>query len=296
MKTYFTLILLLTASFFTSTFSQIPPPESFFPSAVGNIWEYQTQTESYKSEIIKDSVDVIGNQYLFYPSILYGNKPRIKIDTSYNVFQLDFISDTVLWYPYKLNADSGETWVYDKRYNEIARVNDIFQTYIFGKLRYVKDIGYYDPGAPGDTTITDSSMFISDTWLVSGIGEYYEYRAEQGPTMQLLGCIINGDTLGTITSVKENISEIPKDYKLYQNYPNPFNPSTNIKFEIPISGNVKLNVYNILGEEVEELINEYMNKGIHSVKFEERNFASGIYIYILKAGSKIFTKKMILIK
>ena len=73
---------------------------------------------------------------------------------------------------------------------------------------------------------------------------------KKGPTMQLLGCIINGNTLGSITSVKENNTEVPKDYKLYQNYPNPFNPITTIKFEIPESGNVKLSVYNLLGEEV----------------------------------------------
>ena len=114
--------------------------------------------------------------------------------------------------------------------------------------------------------------------------------------MQLLGCIINGDTLGTITSVKESITEIPKDYRLYQNYPNPFNPSTNIKFETPASENVKLSVYNLLGEEVDVLVNRYMNKGIHIVKFEGENLASGIYIYILKAGGFVYTKKMVLIK
>jgi Secretion system C-terminal sorting domain len=290
------IILFFIVSFCIQIFSQIPPPESFFPSAVGDVWEYQTQTESYKSEIIKDSIDIIGNQYLFYPSILYGNKPRIKIDTSYNVFQLDFISDTVLWYPYKLNADSGETWVYDKRYNEIARVNDIFQTYIFGKLSYVKDIGYYDPGAPGDTIITDSSMFISDTWLVSGIGEYYEYRAEEGPTMQLLGCIINGDTLGTITSIKENILQTPTDFKLYQNYPNPFNPNTTIEFDINEYSRVNIKIYNILGKYISTILNGYKNIGSYKILFKGEDLPSGIYFYTINVNGKTETKSMVLIK
>ena len=292
MKTYFTLILLLITSFFTSTFSQVPLPESFFPSAVGNVWEFDTDYGFVRRKIAKDSIGIDGSKYLF---LAPNTDPEYKIDSSFNVYWQPTSSFNIQKL-YKLNADSGETWISDTRYNEIARVNDIFQTYIFGKLRYVRDIGYYDPGAPDDTTITDNSIFISDTWLVSGIGEYYEYRAEEGPTMQLLGCIINGDTLGSITSVKENNTEVPKDYKLYQNYPNPFNPITTIKFEIPESGNVKLSVYNLLGEEVKELINGYMNKGIHNVKFEGVNLASEVYIYTLTSGGFVYTKKMVLIK
>ena len=172
MKTYFTLLLLLSFNFFTLTFSQIPPPESFFPSAVGNVWEFDTDHGFVRREIVKDSIGADSSKYLF---LALNTEPIYKIDSILNVYWFDFDKYKI----YKLGADSGETWISDTRFNTIARVDNIFQSYIFGKLRYVKDIGYYRP-APGDTTITDSAEFESDTWLVSGVGEYYEFRAEEG--------------------------------------------------------------------------------------------------------------------
>lgn len=97
------------------------------------------------------------------------------------------------------------------------------------------------------------------------------------------------------TSQKE-IFEIPKDYELKQNYPNPFNPSTTIKFGIPKTGNVKINVYNSIGIKVAELVNNNFNAGYHTVTFDATNYSSGIYFYELQADNFKSIKKMILIK
>ena len=100
-----------------------------------------------------------------------------------------------------------------------------------------------------------------------------------------------------VTSVEENIiKEIPSSFNLSQNYPNPFNPTTNIKFNLPQAGNVRLTIYNIIGQEVAQLVNGYREAGSYTVNWNASNLSSGIYIYRLEANSNIITKKMALLK
>jgi hypothetical protein len=100
----------------------------------------------------------------------------------------------------------------------------------------------------------------------------------------------------SISKLKVSGELIVKDCRLEQNYPNPFNPSTTINFSIPKTTEVTLTVYNTLGQKVIELVNEQLETGYYSFKWEAGDAASGIYIYQLKAGEFIQSKKMILIK
>ena len=86
------------------------------------------------------------------------------------------------------------------------------------------------------------------------------------------------------------------EYSLEQNYPNPFNPNTTIKFSITGEVWVNLTVFNILGEKVKDLKNEMMKPGYYEVEFEASHLASGVYLYKIKAGDFVQTKKMILMK
>jgi len=86
------------------------------------------------------------------------------------------------------------------------------------------------------------------------------------------------------------------NYSLSQNYPNPFNPATTIMFSLPVSAQVTLKVYDVLGREAASLIDSYKEAGSHSIKFDASNLTSGIYFYQLKAGEYIETKKLILQK
>ena len=98
-------------------------------------------------------------------------------------------------------------------------------------------------------------------------------------------------------TVVESIStEIPTDYSLEQNYPNPFNPSTNIRFSLPQSSFVTLEVFNTLGERAGLLISEELGAGTYNYSWNASQFTSGIYFYILKAEDFAQTNKMILIK
>jgi hypothetical protein len=99
-----------------------------------------------------------------------------------------------------------------------------------------------------------------------------------------------------IASVHQLKDEFPQEFSLDQNYPNPFNPSTTIKFELPKSSHVNLSVFDILGREVSVLVNERKDAGIHEVKFDGSNLASGVYFYRLQAGDFVATKKLILMK
>ena len=102
-------------------------------------------------------------------------------------------------------------------------------------------------------------------------------------------------------------SEIPQEFSLGQNYPNPFNPTTKIKFSIPANvksetANVELIVYDVLGHQIAELVNQKLNAGVYEVEFNARTggnagvLPSGVYFYTLSTTGFTETKRMVLVK
>jgi hypothetical protein len=91
-------------------------------------------------------------------------------------------------------------------------------------------------------------------------------------------------------------SNVPERFSLSQNYPNPFNPSTKINFNVPAKGFVTLKVYDALGQEVAELVNQNMNVGEYAYDFNASSLSSGIYFYTLRGENFVQTKKMLLVK
>jgi hypothetical protein len=88
----------------------------------------------------------------------------------------------------------------------------------------------------------------------------------------------------------------PVSFNLEQNFPNPFNPTTNINFSIPKQGQVKLAIYNLIGQKVAALVNEVLNAGRHQVTFNAASLPSGVYFYRLQAGNSVMIKKMLFLK
>jgi hypothetical protein len=86
------------------------------------------------------------------------------------------------------------------------------------------------------------------------------------------------------------------DFGLYQNYPNPFNPATVIKYQLPVDGNVKISLFNSIGEEIKTLVNENKQAGIYEYQFNAVGFASGIYFYRIDSGNFTDTKKLVILK
>jgi hypothetical protein len=100
-----------------------------------------------------------------------------------------------------------------------------------------------------------------------------------------------------ITSVNEERTQtVPTNFELSQNYPNPFNPTTTIRFSLPQSGNVKLVVFNLLGQVVANLVNGYKEAGTYNINWNASKLSSGIYIYRIESNSFSVTKKMTLLK
>jgi hypothetical protein len=98
-----------------------------------------------------------------------------------------------------------------------------------------------------------------------------------------------------VTGIKE-INNLPQTYSLSQNFPNPFNPTTNINFALEKSSNVRLEIYNILGQKVATIVNRYMRMGSYTYQFDASKLSSGVYIYQIEAGSFVSSKKMIVLK
>lgn len=108
--------------------------------------------------------------------------------------------------------------------------------------------------------------------------------------------VINLPEGSVSTSNEVSDSQVPVGIRLSQNYPNPFNPTTNIQFGLDKASDVRLEVFNMLGQSVGVLINEQKSAGWHTVSFDASNFSSGIYIYRITANGNHITKRMTLIK
>ncbi len=107
--------------------------------------------------------------------------------------------------------------------------------------------------------------------------------------------VYNGRSIPTDVE-DEPTDNLPRYFALEQNYPNPFNPQTVISFDVPARSAVRLDVFNILGQHVKTLVNEALPAGSHSAGFDGSAFASGVYLYRLKAGDFAETRKMVLLK
>lgn len=107
---------------------------------------------------------------------------------------------------------------------------------------------------------------------------------------------IDNISIGSPNSIQPLSLEIPDGFKLSQNYPNPFNPKTNIKFSLPKSSLVVIKVFNILGKEIETIVNEKLQPGTYNVDWNAVNHPSGIYFYTILTENYSETKKMMLIK
>jgi hypothetical protein len=139
-----------------------------------------------------------------------------------------------------------------------------------------------------DNDLTADGRIHTSNWWYSPTNNDYQTTSGWGDAILSSTPIVLG--------VKQPSPSVINKYSLDQNYPNPFNPSTNISFTLAKSENVKLTVYNILGEQVAVLVNGMRNAGSQTVSFNANKLASGVYFYKLEAGNTVLAKKMMLLK
>ena len=272
----------------------------YIPLAVGNVYKYHFSSSGgmnydYKIRIYKDTI--IGSKRYFVMS----GPALYRYDSLSGNYYRRSVSDYCSYSPYEVLMDS----LASKKGDSILRCMSPVKRYctdtsngiLFGIPVKTKTFRQYN--FEGYEAISYSRGF--------GISGHYTQDIGGMSSDWLVGCCINGVLYGdtTLTEVTNLNTEIPDKFLLYQNYPNPFNPVTKIKFEIPENGfpiktfgndRVVLKIYDLLGREIQTLVNEKLNPGSYEVIFDGSNYASGVYFYQLRSGDFKEVKRAVLIK
>jgi hypothetical protein len=154
-----------------------------------------------------------------------------------------------------------------------------------GNIAYSTDWGY--------NWVSQTSGVSCELWEVYFINETEGWIVGGG--IGYPGVILH-TTTGGLTDIEEQTMNTPEEFSLFQNYPNPFNPVTIINYQLPMTSDVQLKVYDIFGREITTLIDERKASGKHEVGWNAGNLPSGLYFYSLQAGNYHEVKKMILMK
>ncbi|MBX7046559.1 MAG: T9SS type A sorting domain-containing protein [Ignavibacteria bacterium] len=218
------------------------------------------------------------------------------VNSTYNLFSKDTsIVYNGTTYPLRFKTDG-------KRLND-ETVSTINGNYLSKKFIVTVNLSYLLT-VPPLPPVPISILNRPDTvWIASNVWIVKEAAPTQIVDLSNLGQAVRFAFPGEIvtltfppSAIEPVSSEIPAGYSLRQNYPNPFNPSTKISFDIPASSHVNLSVYNMLGKEVETLVNENLKAGKYEVSFNGSSLSSGTYYYKLTAGKFTISKVMTLIK
>ena len=149
------------------------------------------------------------------------------------------------------------------------------------------DLFPYDAGTEDGSEFTLSNSATSPRGTITSIRGTGKFSDEP---MAMLSFELRG------TNVHTESQELPTEVMLSGNYPNPFNPETTIRYGLPKAGDVRLAVYNLLGQEVAILVDQSKSAGHHTVRFGAGDLPSGVYAYRLQAGDKTIVRTMLLVK
>ncbi|KAF0153111.1 MAG: beta-glucuronidase [Ignavibacteria bacterium] len=242
--------------------------------------------------------------WTMYFGIFYGT------NKSYFGPTFSFINNAKTTFPTKpIIATEFGFWSSENNSTESEQVNVLTQTF-----------NGFKPHLPYDASgaYNEAGNLMAVTWWC--VYDWYQYKAKRNgwQTMGLISMdrkteksvagtlratylpFVNKD--GITVSVDSESSAIPGEFKLEQNYPNPFNPTTTISYKLKGASHVTLKVYDVLGREVETLVNEYKQAGTYKATFDTRHvelsqsIPSGIYFYRISAGGYTAVRKMILLK
>ncbi len=271
----------------------------FFPMHVGDLWQYvyydhDEQNYVYPTEeIVKDTM-ALGHRYFVRYRYWPHNNTTYEILLGY--YRVD--SEGVL----RVLDVEDRNWNGIKDEELLGDSLDVLPESSYLSFTSV----YPDSHIVRDTlwrVIGDDTLFTRKIFVISGEQFYTDKIGltmiwpDQSEAVNLTGAIINGITYGTLVGIEDEPNGIkPAKFELEQNYPNPFNPSTNINFTISAKSDVKLSVYNLLGQKVATLMDKPLNAGQYHVTFNGSDLPSGVYFYRLKAGKYSQTRKMLLMK
>jgi hypothetical protein len=288
----FVLCFLIFACVFSSDYLIA---QDFYPLEVGNRWDYEVSTWTgnnsktvsyYSIEVISDSLFSNGKTYYVLSDydLSEGKYVRADEDFIYYYDENSFEEDTL----YHLNVQIGDNWEEQFSSTFYISVEDIDTTDLFSKISRV--IVYRLDG-----------LLLKYVNLSDLFGPYNFYFPGEPPgtsntTKTLIGGTISGEEFGEPLSAKGQNNSALKDFSLSQNFPNPFNPETKINFSIPEMNYVTLKVYDVLGNEIETLVNDEKPAGTYQVSFDASGKPSGVYFFQIKSKYSTLSKKMIYLK
>ncbi|MCI0716867.1 MAG: SBBP repeat-containing protein [Chlorobi bacterium] len=236
----------------------------------------------------------------------------IKVDLMGNILVTGEGFESGTYYDYttiKYNSSGIQQWV--QRYNGPANNSERVFNLVLDELGNVyvtgHSFGIYDDYATVKYNSSGVEQWVqryngtgnNNDWaysiVVDNLGNVYVTGTSDGTgTLKDYATIKYSQTIG----IKQISTEVPEKFSLEQNYPNPFNPVTRIKFDVPtkVNSNISLRIFDVLGREVEILVNESLKPGTYEAEWDANNFSTGIYFYTLLAEDFRQTKRMVLVK
>lgn len=307
------------------TIQLLPGVEDIFGNPMTAQVEYgfTTGISNYTSRTIIDNFETGINNW-FQPTASGSTvgviADQTKISLSTTVINLNTQSTRSMMLEYGWNTGAS-SWLIREFFSPVQPqfgATGLMQVFLFGdgsnnKFRFaVREVTtntfevspWYDIDWIGWRLVTwNLDEGQTGTWLGNGILEpplrFDSFQLIYSPGNAATGAVYFDDIrIATFdpVSVEAEDDIIPTAFKLEQNYPNPFNPSTTIRFSIPEASFVRITISDLLGREIESLVNDELSAGNYKVDFNASELASGIYLYTIKAGNHIKTRKMILLK
>ncbi len=276
-----------------------------YPLKIGNKWIYNVSQilpggslSFVKKELVKVVKDTLLSNGLKYYKLNYGSDTFFeRIDTTLcKTYRAAFINGTIedkLLDVLVANSTQNYSLVRLGAENKFSCITGtpivLFTNYSVDNKKFIQT-----DNENNNYTIGYKFGILEKNFIIDEFGIQKKYNAKL--TGAYLDGIVYGDTNVVVDVEEEENGLIIKDYLLMQNYPNPFNPATIISFSLPKETNVKLTVYNMLGQIVSSIFDGRLNAGTHSVEFNGSSLPSGIYFYKLETDNFSQTKKMSLLK
>jgi hypothetical protein len=282
--------------------AQVSADSSFYPLEVRNLWQVR-----FRGATWLDTMRVDGD------TVMPNGKRYSKVQRSFKFLPFPYHSQQ-----FERVDSAGSTWLYDdQNLDGNASASELLMERFSSQLN--APWPSYRRSIVGDSArIISRGKILTSLAADSILAVVVEYPFRYGETTRikfglgvgilmetfellvqdtLVGARVGARSYGTLTGVRgDRGNASPNDFDLSQNYPNPFNPSTTITYDLPARSHVRLRIFNVLGQEVATLVDGNVEAGGHQVQWNAGRLASGVYLYQLKTGGHVETKKMVVLR
>ena len=235
----------------------------------------------------------------------YATLAKQRDEKILGMFSVDMIGYNISYDYTALVSDNNSKWLGEKfvEANNLYSIGLKMNSSPFTQASYSDHQSFWNEGYRGILLIENAPPWNDSVFYRANPYYHTSYDTLGTVNIQLVKKVTQL-TLAAAASLGARLTDVysnnhpttVEDFYLSQNYPNPFNPSTIINYQLPQDGLVTLKIFDALGREIKTLLNEYRGKGYYTVNFDGSNISSGIYIYQIKSGNFISTKKMVLTK